>query len=255
MVAETLSRWKAMTAPGDIDIPAAERSARRPPVGRGFPGRLVGGTALIAGPILLLSGVLLRLGVPFFFPDQLAAYAQHPVRMAVAYSLFAAGNVLLWPAVLVLVQAIEVRCPRWALWGGGLTMFGLFARAFSGGVDHLAFELVRVQGLGLATKAVADSYGAFHLFLVVALAKIPGWLALAVGAYRSGALPRWRAAALALMAALMGGTLKGGTPMSAVATFGLCAALVPLGVEVLRRGGDALPRPAGRAPRQPHRGT
>ena len=53
-----------------------------------FPGRWVGGVALIAGPVLLLSGVLL------------AAFAAHPTRMVGSYSLFLAGNMLLWPAVL-----------------------------------------------------------------------------------------------------------------------------------------------------------
>jgi hypothetical protein len=206
------------------------------PADVGFPGRWLGGAGLVLGPPLLLAGVLLRLPAHFFYPQQLAAYARQPVRMEVAYGLFVAGNLLLWPAVLVLVQLIGVRSPRWAYWGGALTMFGLFARTFSAGVDHLAFQLVRVQGLEPATQAVADSYGAPHIFLVVALAKIPGWIALAVGAYRSGVLSLPRALGLALMAALMGGVLKGSTPTSVVATLGLCIALLPLGLRVLRAG-------------------
>lgn len=184
--------------------------------------------------MLLLSGVLLRLPFYFFFPQQLAAYEQHPLRMNVAYTLFVLGNIFLWPAVLVLVQLIAEKSYPWALWGGSLTMFGLFARTFSAGVDHLAFQLVRVEGLAPATKAVADSYGAFHVFLIVALAKIPGWIALAIGSYRSGTLSLWRAIALALMAALMGGVLKGSTPTSVVATAGLCIACLPLGIQLLR---------------------
>ena len=143
------------------------------PVNSAFPGRWLGGASLCLGPLLLLSGVLLRLPFDFFFPQQLAAYEQHPLRMDLAYTLFILGNILLWPAVLVLVQLIAETSYLWALWGGSLTMFGLFARTFSAGVDHLAFQLVRVEGLAPATKAIADSYGAFHIFLIVALAKIP----------------------------------------------------------------------------------
>jgi hypothetical protein len=238
-----------MTGASNADTPLVQEPEQRQPVPLSFPGRWVGGVALIAGPGLLLAGVLLRFPTPFFFPHQLEAYARDPGRMDLAYSLFAAGNVLLWPAVLVLVQSIGGRHPRLALWGGTLTLCGLFARTFSAGVDHFAFQLVRAQGLGPATKAVADSYGAFHIFLVVALAKIPGWLTLAAGAYRSGALPPWRAAALALMAALMGGTLKGSTPMSVIATVGLCVALLPLGVQMLR-GSGAEPHAGGGLPSQ-----
>jgi hypothetical protein len=81
---------------------------------------------------------------------------------------------------------------------------------------------------------VADSYPAFHLFRVISFAIIPGWILLAVGAYRSRTLGPLRSVALGLMAALMSGVLKGSTTVSVVATTGLCVALVPLGVKVLR---------------------
>ncbi|MDO0914115.1 hypothetical protein QQM39_25770 [Streptomyces sp. DT2A-34] len=63
----------------------------------GFPGRRVGGIAMVLGPLLMLTGALLRARFPFFFPDQLAAYERYPTLMATAYGLFAAGSPLLWP--------------------------------------------------------------------------------------------------------------------------------------------------------------
>ncbi|WKD37305.1 hypothetical protein KO717_17295 [Streptomyces xanthophaeus] len=48
-----------------------------------------------------------------------------------------------------------------------------------------------------------------------------------------------RALALAAAAALPLGVLKGTTPLSVVAAAGLCVALVPLGIAVLRDGGPA----------------
>jgi hypothetical protein len=57
----------------------------------------------------MLAGLLARLPYRFFFPDQLAAYAAHPAQNRIAYSLFLAGNVLLWPAV---TGRPGLTCPR-----------------------------------------------------------------------------------------------------------------------------------------------
>jgi hypothetical protein len=201
-----------------------------------FPGRWLGAVALVLGPLLTLAGVLLRAGHNFFFPDQLAAYANHPTSMFIAYSLFLAGNVTLWPAVAVLAQRIGVTKPILAVWGGALATFGLFARAFHAGVDHLAFQLVRVQDLPTATQAVADSYGAYHIMSALSVAIMAGWTVLAVGAWRARVLGLPRAVALAAMSALPLGVLKGTTPLSIVAVLGLAVALIPLGVQTLRHG-------------------
>jgi hypothetical protein len=117
-----------------------------------FPGRWLGGTALILAPLLMLAGVLLRLPFPFFFPWQLSAYAQHPALLSAAYSCFLAGNMLLWPAVLTVAQRIAATHPAWAQWGGALVIFGLFARTFHAGIDHLAFDLVRQHGAAFAPE-------------------------------------------------------------------------------------------------------
>jgi len=193
-------------------------------------------------PLLMLAGALLRVPVHFFYPDQLAAYGTSPLLMSAAYGLFAAGNVLLWPAVVVLAARIGARLPGWGLWGGVLAVSGLFARAFHAGVDHLAFQLVRAEGVDAATSVVSAGYGAFHVFSALNLAIVAGWVVLAVGAWRAGVLGPARAVALGLAAALPLGVLKGTTPMSLVALAGLSLALVPLGLSLLREP----PRP-GRA--------
>jgi hypothetical protein len=206
-----------------------------------FPGRWFGGTALVLGPLLLLVGVLLRAGHPFFFPEQLQAYADDPVLMTASYSCFLAGLVMLWPAVLVLAERIGRSRPGWALWGGAMAVFGLFARVFHAGVDHLAFQLAADRGPEEATRAVADAYGAWHLMSVFSVAIMAGWIVLAIGAGRAKTLGWFRAAALAATALMPLGVLKGTTPMSIVAVLGLAIALVPLGIQVLREG--PVPRP------------
>lgn len=199
-----------------------------------FPNGWVGGTALLLGPVLLLVGTLLRSPFDFFFPHQLQAAADHPGLMAAAYTSFLAGNVLMWPAVAALAQRIGVTRPGWATWAGMLVTVGLFERTFHAGVDHLAFSAQRHQGVEAATKLVAEAYPDLHLFSFLSFTIMFGWFVLAFSAHRGGVLGVVRAIALACMGLLPLGVLKGTELLSMVGTAGLCVALVPLGVRVLR---------------------
>jgi hypothetical protein len=199
--------------------------------------KTIGGLGLVFGPLLLLAGVLTRMGADDFFPGQLAAYAAEPGRMVLSYSLFAAGVVLLWPAVTVLAGVIGAERAALARWGATLAVLGLFGRVFHAGVSHLAFHLVDVLGLEAAQRAVAGTYGAFHVFKAVNACIMAGWVVLAFGAYRARVFGIVRCVALALGAGLPLGVLKGSSdPISLVALAGLAVALVPMGVKVLRDG-------------------
>lgn len=201
-----------------------------------FPGRWLGGISLVLAPALLLAGELLKFRFDYFFPEQLRAYQSHPTLMFTAYSLFLAGNILLWPAIVTLANLIGRTKPVWAVWGGSLVLFGLFARTFHSGINHLAFQLVSILSLPKATETVAQSYSAFHIVSTLSGAILFGWAVLAVGAWLSGTLRPAGVVALAMTSALMIGVLKGGTIMSVIATSCLCIALVPLGVRVLAHG-------------------
>lgn len=194
---------------------------------------------MIIAPLLLILSQLLLIQFEFFFPQQLKAFDQLPTLVTTAYSLFLAGNILLWPAIVTVANLVGQRQPAWACWGGTLVMLGLFARSFHYGINHLAFQLVKVQNLPLAIKAVADSYGAFHIVSSLSAAIMFGWVILAVGTYRSGVLSLVGSIGLGLMSALMLGVLKGTSFVSILATTGLCIALLPLGKRVLMSG--ALP--------------
>lgn len=206
-----------------------------------FVGRWLGGSSMIVAPLLLLAGILLRIRFDFFFPQQLQASSDHPRLIFAAYSLVLAGNIALWPGIVALAGMIEAKAPRWGLWGGAMVLFGLFARTFHAGADHLAFQIVRVQGVTSAVQVVSDSYGAPHVVKMLNPIILFGWLVLAIGAHRSGVLALPRAIALGAMAGLMMGVLKGSSWVSAICAAGLCIALVPLGVRVLRSG--PLPSP------------
>lgn len=200
-----------------------------------FPGRWVGGVSLILGPLLVACGALLRIRFHFFAPQQLAAFQAHPTLITAAYSAYALGSVVLCFGIISLANRIGRWSPVWAAWGGTLAILGLFNRTFSAGVDHLAFQLVRVQSLETAFQAVSDSYRAFHIFRYLNADIMLGWLILAIGAYRSRTLGPARSIALGLMVMLPFGTLKG-TEIRSIAIAGLCVALVPLGVAMLRDG-------------------
>lgn len=207
-----------------------------------FPGRWLGGVSLVLAPALLLTGEVLKFRFDFFFPEQLRAFQNHPTLMFTAYSLFLAGNILLWPAIITLANLIGKTRPLWAVWGGGLVLFGLFARTFHSGINHLAFQLVNILTLPRATEVVGQSYGSFHIISTLSGAILFGWAVLAVGAWLSGTLQPWAVVALAMMSVLMIGVLKGGTVMSLVATGCLCIAFLPLGIRVLTDGPMPSPR-------------
>jgi hypothetical protein len=198
-----------------------------------FPGRWVGGVSMVLAPLLLLTGVLLRIQFHFFFPQQLAAFKEHPLLITASYNLFLAGTISLWPAIVTLGRFISLKRPGWALCGCTFVIFGLFARTFHAGADYMAFQSTRVQDLNIVTKTVAASYGAFHVVSALNGAILFGWIILAIGAYLSGTCGLVRSIALGLMSALMIGVLKGSSAMSVIAVAGLCLALVPLGIDIL----------------------
>lgn len=200
-----------------------------------FPGRWVGGVSLILGPVLILTGALLRIQFHFFAPQQLEAFEAHPTLITAAYSCFALGSVILCFGIISLATLISSWSRVWGIWGGTLAILGLFTRTFHAGIDHLAFQLVHVQSLELAWQAVSDSYRAFHVFRNLNGAIMAGWIVLAIGAYRSGTLNLIRSIALGLMVMVPFGTLKG-TEIRAIGILGLCVALVPLGITMLRNG-------------------
>lgn len=204
------------------------------PKGFWFPGPWIGGVSLVLAPLCLMAGVLLRIRFDFFFPDQLQAYDTHQTILFLSYSLFLAGNVLLWPGILTLTRLIGESKPLWAFWGGSLVIFGLFARTFHAGIDHLAFQLVPILGLEAAVQTVSESYGAYHVMSAVNLAILIGWIVLAVGGYLSKVFNLFSAIALALMSSLMLGVLKGTSTTSILAISGLCVALIPLGFLMLK---------------------
>jgi hypothetical protein len=213
----------------------------QPPAYR-VPGRALTGLSLVLAPLLLIAGELLRIGFFFYYPDQLRAAALHPQLMAGSYALFASGLLALWPGFVGLGGLIGTRQPGWASWGTGLALTGLLVRLFHEGVNYLAFQTVDHAGLATALRVVDGSYQSWYAFYPLVFTDNAGWVVLAVGAYRSGRFGWLTAVGLTGMSIHSSGVLKGSSLSSVLLDVLLAAALVPVGVTVLR--GTRVPRRA-----------
>jgi hypothetical protein len=221
-----------------------------------FPGRVIGGAALVLGPLVWWAGLLLRYLAlhsgaftaeqlagfarqPFAAPSQLAAYLANPALVTAGYACFAAGALLLWPAFATLARVVAARAPVLAFWGGTLVILSLFARLYSAGVDHTAFQLAASQGRDRATAFVLAnymdiSYGPWRVAVTAHACLHLGMLLLAIGAFRSGTFGLGRCLLLLWAGTLWGGVLKA-VHLADLFEYGaLCLVLVPLGVRVLR---------------------
>ncbi|MEU7858567.1 hypothetical protein [Nonomuraea sp. NPDC049141] len=93
-----------------------------------FPGRFLGGGALVLGPLLWFAGLTLRhLAVstaeftpeqrahfatqPFAAPEQLAAYTVNPGLATAGYACYTAGAIVLCLAIVVLARVAAARSP------------------------------------------------------------------------------------------------------------------------------------------------
>jgi hypothetical protein len=200
----------------------------------GWPGPRFGVVALVVAPLLLLAGELVRSGHYFFFPAQLAGMLSEPGVLLTSYSLYTAGLVLMIPAFLALAALIGQERPGWAFWGATIAVVGSAVRIFQEGISFLALQLVGMQGLDAATRAVSDTYGAWYVLQTLNGSDNLAWGVLAIGAYRARVLGWVPALGVAFVITHYSGVLKGTDLNSLTGVVLLAAALVPLGVSLWR---------------------
>lgn len=220
-----------------------------------FPGRVIGGVALLAGPVLWLAGLFLRylalyhgpftagqlhgfLGQWFEPASQLAAYAAEPGLVTAGYALFLAGALVLCPAVITVARAVATRSPALAYLGGTGMLLGLFARLYFAGVEQTAFRLTDVLGPDRAAAFILHSYelisyGPWRLPVIAAGCAYIGALLLGVGAFRAGEFGIARTLLFLYSQTIFMGVLKISRAYEVGAAIALCAVLVPLGVQVI----------------------
>ncbi|WP_258907641.1 hypothetical protein [Actinokineospora sp. UTMC 2448] len=224
--------------------------------GSWFPGRIVGGAALVVGPVVWFAGLLIRyLAVDHSTSDveplaavaELAAYERNPGLMTAGYALFAAGAILMMLALVTLGRLAAGRCPRLATAGAVFVVVGICARVYYSGVDHTAFQLVERLGVEAATQLVRDaympiSYGPLRIPVIIVVFYYLGLALLAIAAIRSGTVGVVRGVVV-FAAGLWMGVLKEAHVHELVILGLLVATLAPLGVRVLSAETDPVDRP------------
>jgi hypothetical protein len=115
-----------------------------------FPGPLIGGVALIAGPALWCLGLLLRYlpahsdlfgperwadlrDRPFAAPMELAMYEASPGFVLTGFAVFMLGALTLAFAYPALARIVATRSPCLTWWGASLVILGLFAQLYWAG--------------------------------------------------------------------------------------------------------------------------
>ena len=220
-----------------VETPNLRPSAGIMPAPTIFPGSRLTGLSMVAGPVLLVAGAALLVGI--YDPsatDQLAGFVEHEARATVALNTAIAGTVLTVFAVLGLAPAVAARHRRLGRGGGALTIIGLFGPAFFLGVNHLGVHVADLADRGGVATAFEKAHTTPSIVNLTGPALVVGFILLAVGAAKSGVLSRSRSWALGLAAVAPLGLISGVVVISVVAWLALAVALVPLGFELLRSG-------------------
>jgi hypothetical protein len=195
--------------------------------------------ALVVAPALLLLDNILH---PKEFErgneaEQLREIAAHADRWQLAHALGFVAIVVFAAAVLGLAFLVRRRQPRLGLIGGVLGLVGLISFASVISLDGFTWgvlgELSGRPGVDVATTETAlhevqhDEWSL--VYYLPTLAFVAGFVALAIGAARQGAVPAWAGALLAL-----------GGLMAAIETAVISNAYFIFSAAVLLAGGAAV---------------
>lgn len=212
-----------------------ESASTQSVAGNSFPGPLVTGVAMIAGPLLAIVGLALSIGIyKFKGADMISAMAAHHVRAGFAINISVASMVVLLIAVIALAHSITEGAPRWGRWGGVVTIIGLMGPIFFEGIFWGSYQITasayQAAGAHLIDHAnVIPS----NVINVSAPCIVIGWIILGIGAYKAGVLPKWRAVCLGLGCLLAPALAAAIVPLGIIAGVLLALALVPLGAQTL----------------------
>lgn len=194
-----------MTTP-DVSIrPYPDQPASRP--GRRPPGAFLYSVCLVLGPLLLGGGLAIwpwGLAESDGAPNP-AAIASDADRGILAMNLAGVGCVLSIGAALALATVVARRMPRVAVWGAALSVLGLCSMLLYTVADvaYLATDGVTpAESFSTWGVAYGEKIYTLVLFLACPLAVV-AQLLLAIGLWRSRAVPRWSAVGIALGAGIL----------------------------------------------------
>lgn len=213
----------------------------------GFPGAAVTGACLVAAPLLAVIASVT--GIPWYAAKGTAflqGMADHRALAATGFNLVLAAMMLLIIAVVGLAQMVSTEQPHWGRCGGLVTVIGLCGPLFFNGVYFAGYQLAGTTGQGAGANALDQAQMIPRVVMNVSgPALVIGFVVLAVGAAKAGVLSRPAAVALGLTLFIPAGFISGYLVITGVAFAFTSAALVPLGIRVLREHVRE-PRPGSR---------
>lgn len=206
-----------------------------------FPGSMVTGVCMIAGPLLTIVALALSIGAyKFKGADMMAAMAEHHVRGWFALNLSVVSMIVILVAVIGLAQLISARKAAWGHWAGLVAVVGLAGPIFFEGIFWGSYQLTdpAYQEAGAHLIDHANVIPSTLMNISVPCVVL-GWILLGIGAYKAGLLPKTRAICLGLTCLLAPGLAAAIVPLGIAAMVFLAIAIVPLGIELLRQTDSA----------------
>lgn len=203
--------------------------------------RAMGYGSIAAGALIGL-GFLIHPAESTDAAVQVASVANDPNRWYLAHVLIFAGLGFLIPSILLLMHRLEVTSPRGAFAWGVVAFVGLVSVIAFVTVDAIVFWVLAKPGMDPATvqtvfNNLTKSAAPQVVFGPGILLNI-GVFALAVGLYRSRAIPRWTAVVIA--AGMVAQAFFGITylhPALTVSAILIGAGFIGLGVDSVRASG------------------
>jgi hypothetical protein len=206
------------------------RTIRHPNAsGHGRNDRL-GGLAMIVAPLLILAAMIVHEPHGMDAASWFESTEAGRTRFYVAHLLFLATAAALVPVALGLADLIPERERTLARLGRGLALLGIAGLCVLVGMDFFLWQLVADPSLQPAevlstVERVTTSVG-INAPIAVLVAGLPsGFAVLALGLYRTRAVPRWSALAIALAVPTTFGVL----PLGWLAIAGAIVATVGMG--------------------------
>jgi hypothetical protein len=161
--------------------------------------RRLAGTSLVVGPALGVLGTALHPARKGDEAEHLASVSANLDRWYAAHVLFVLALLLAVPSILALVQLVGVRRRGWAQTGGALAFVGLVAVTPVIAWEFVIWEMAkpgRDPGEMVALLERINTAPGLVPFYVASLAFPAGFVALALGLWRTGSAPGWQALAL-----------------------------------------------------------
>jgi hypothetical protein len=204
-----------------------------------------GAAALLAAPIVVITGTLAQPTLSGHAATQVAALTVHRGPMIAGTTLRTTGLILLIAGTIWLALTLAPRAPRLAMAGGVLGVLGSLVVLFENSVGAAAPAIVHTLDRAQAT-AVLDhiNTGAISALEPLSILGDIGIALLGIAVARAGA-PRWAAAAIVIGALGEGAGFATGTKALVIISFALLFAGLLQAVRTLVA--RAAPEPAAEA--------